>query len=188
MQSSLFNSIFEIAQEQHGLVRVEDLRQAGIDPFTLVNYKRRGQAEQVAHGLYKICILEGDPLAEYMQATLWPAGKGYLSHETALDLWELCDINPNYIHVSVPKKYRTHRVVPNLYKFHKEEIKESEKTFFEGVPIVKPEIAIQQTTKNKIRPSLIRQAAEAAKNKALISNRNLEEIQKLFKETYGQDL
>lgn len=36
---------------------------------------------------------------KFMQATLWPRGLGIISHDSALDLWELCDVNPARIHL-----------------------------------------------------------------------------------------
>jgi hypothetical protein len=36
-------------------------------------------------------------------------GAWVLSHETALDLYELCDVNPAGIDVTVPRSYCTHR-------------------------------------------------------------------------------
>jgi len=35
-----------------------------------------------------------------------------LSHETALDLHDLCDVNPAQIHLTVPAAYRLRRRIP----------------------------------------------------------------------------
>jgi predicted transcriptional regulator of viral defense system len=44
-----------------------------------------------------------------MLAALWPAGRGVLSHDTALELHELCDVNPEKIHLTVPADYQPRR-------------------------------------------------------------------------------
>ncbi len=42
-------------------------------------------------------------IRQIMEATLWPRGAhGALSHETALDLYGLSDVNPAKIHITVP--------------------------------------------------------------------------------------
>jgi hypothetical protein len=44
--------------------------------------------------------------------------RGALSHETALDLYELCDVNPAAIHLTVLKGFRTRKQVPSAYRLH----------------------------------------------------------------------
>ena len=45
-----------------------------------------------------------------MEAALWPVGvRGVLSHHTALDSIHVCDVNPNEVHISVPRGRRPQR-------------------------------------------------------------------------------
>ena len=44
-----------------------------------------------------------------MEAVLWTGRRGALSHETALDLFELSDVNPSAIHLTVPRAFRTRK-------------------------------------------------------------------------------
>ena len=57
-------------------------------------------------------------LDQYMEATLWPRGGAVLSHDTALDLHELCDVNPAKVHVTVPVAARIRRQAPPAYAVH----------------------------------------------------------------------
>ncbi len=41
-----------------------------------------------------------------MEAALWADGPGVISHESALLLWGLADVNPRLIHLTVPPPYR----------------------------------------------------------------------------------
>lgn len=45
-----------------------------------------------------------------MLATSWASGRGVLSHDTALDLHELCDINPAKVHLTLPPDYSPRRL------------------------------------------------------------------------------
>jgi hypothetical protein len=50
------------------------------------------------------------------EATLWADRRGILSHDTALDLHELCGINPAQIHITIPAAYRLQKPVPKLLR------------------------------------------------------------------------
>ncbi len=42
-----------------------------------------------------------------MAAALWPKGiQGVLTHDTALDLWDVSDVNPAKTHITVPHGHR----------------------------------------------------------------------------------
>src|SRR5665213_1759032 len=95
-----------------------------IDPHGRARYlERRG------HGLYRLHYLPVTPLDAYMEATLWPRGaRGVLSHESALDLYELSDVNPSKIHFTVPRAHRIRREIPALYRVHHEAIADEDVT------------------------------------------------------------
>lgn len=97
-----------------------------------------------------------------------PAGRGVLSHETASDLHELCDVDPNHIDVTVPMGYRTHREVPAAYRLHARDLQTGEIASVQGVPVVTPERAITDGIASGLRPTLIEQAIETGEQQALI--------------------
>jgi predicted transcriptional regulator of viral defense system len=103
-----------------------------------------------------------------MHAAVWPDGRGVLSHETALDLHDLCDVNPNHIDVTVPKTYRTHRDVPGSYRLHPRNLDAADITSLNGVPIVTPARAIADGIEVGLRPTLIDQAIDKTQQQAVI--------------------
>ncbi len=169
MPGQVFEAVLDIARDQHGYVRTVDLQEAGINPQRLVDYYRRGLAERRGHGIYRVKLIPDDDLSEFMEAALWPDGRGCLSHETALDLWDLCDVNPAKIDVTVPKRYRTHREVPPRLKLHRQNLDVEETTVLEGLPIVKPKVAIKQAIEEGLRASLIDQAIETGRSQAMLT-------------------
>ncbi len=95
MPGKNFDTLAAIAADQQGLVSTADARAAGIDPHRLIDMERRGTLERVGHGLYRFPLLDTTPeLGQLAQATMWAGNRGILSHDTALDAYELCDINP----------------------------------------------------------------------------------------------
>ena len=169
MPGRVYNELLELAQDQHGYLRTEDLREAGFDPKRLVDYEQRGVAERVSYGVYRMNAIPANELDEYMRAALWPMGAGVLSHETALDLYELCDINPARIDVTVPRRYRTHRSVPALYRLHPRDLVSEQTGRLQGLPIVTPLRAILDGIESNVRDEMIEQAIQTAERQSLIT-------------------
>jgi predicted transcriptional regulator of viral defense system len=169
MPGRIYTELLELAQDQHGYLRAEDVRHAGFDPKRLVDYERRGIAERVAHGVYRMKGVPPDELDEYMRAALWPMGAGVLSHETALDLYGLCDINPAHIDVTVRRGYRTHRPLPALYRLHHRDLTSGEAARLRGLPIVTPLRAIIDGIETHVRGELLEQAIQTAEQQSLIT-------------------
>ncbi len=165
-----YTELAELAGEQYGYITQADARSLGIPSDTLVKMARREQLERVSTGVYRMALIPPTPLDPYMQATLWPVGpRGILSHETALDLHALSDVNPAQIHLTVPTHHRPRRTVPRVYAIHHADLREDELTLHEGLPIVTPERAIRECHAAHLGPALIRQAIDDAERTGLLS-------------------
>jgi predicted transcriptional regulator of viral defense system len=161
MPGAAFNQLADVAADQYGFVSQHDARQLGIRPMTLIRMSEHGALERRGHGLYRLRYFPTSPLDSYMEATLWPRGtRGVLSHETALALYEMSDINPTKIHITVPREHRIRREIPALYRIHHETLDDTEITFHEGIPIVTPAHAIRQSHTGHVSPALIGQAID----------------------------
>lgn len=173
-----FKTLYEIAEDNYGFLTVKDARQVGIRPQRLAEMARRGSLRREGLGLYRLDPFPPHELDGYRKATLWPYGiEGILSHETALDLYELSDVNPAKIHVTLPKRYRLRRrQAPPAYRFHHEDIEANDVTRHEGLPIVTPATAIRQCHAAHLRRDLLRQALEDARQRGLISRDAYQEL------------
>jgi len=164
-----YDKLALIAAEQEGLLAAADAREAGIDPHRLVDMERRGTIERVARGLYRFPLLDSRPqLGQLAQATMWADRRGVLSHDTALDLHELCDVNPVQIHITIPTAYRLQKPVPKLYALHGRDLDEDEKTRYEGIAVVTPQRAILDGIESGLRTDLLRQAIDSARRRGLL--------------------
>lgn len=179
MPGRVFTDILDIAREQHGYVRAEDVRELGLNPKRLNDYWRRGQADRLGHGVYRLRLIPPGEWDEFMEAAMWPDGRGVLCHETALDLHELCDVNPNRIDVTVPKTYRTHRAAPDQLRLHGRDLDDLEVTVLNAIPIVTPARAIEDAIEIDLRPTLVDQALDTALRQALITTAAAKRLQAL---------
>lgn len=169
-----YDKLALIAAEQEGLLAAADAREAGIDPHRLVDMERRGTIERVARGLYRFPLLDSRPqLGQLAQATMWADRRGMLSHDTALDLHELCDVNPVQIHITIPTAYRLQKPVPELYALHQRDLDEDEKTRYEGIAVVTPQRAILDGIESGLRTDLLRQAIDSARRRGLLRGAHL---------------
>jgi predicted transcriptional regulator of viral defense system len=169
MPGRIYTQLLDVANAQNGFVTAGDAKALGVNPLRLQDLARRGTAAKVGHGLYRLTAIPATPLDGYMEATLWPHGtRGVLSHETALDLHEFCDINPVRIHITVPKAFRPRRETPKLYVVHRRDLEDGEKTLHQGIPIVTPFRAILDGIEGRLGKRLIGQAIENAERRGLL--------------------
>lgn len=162
MPGRIWQAALDIAFNQHGFVTFENILELGSDPAILRVWNKRGLVEKVGHGIYRFPELPSTPLQPYMLASLWPSGRGILSHDTALELHELCDINPDKIHITLPPEYRPRRRGGENYVIHRGKLVEADLTWHEGIRIVTPAKSIEQAMDSGVPRQLIRQALETA--------------------------
>ena len=163
MPGRVWEKAIDQATDQYGFITFDDLRRLGEDPTVLRLWFRRNKIERVSHGIYRFRQIPPTPLDSYMLATLWPAGRGILSHETGLELHELCDINPSKIHITLPIDYRPRRQGGDLYVIHHEPLKDDELTWHEGIRIVTEAVAIRQALNTGVPVHLVRQAIDTSR-------------------------
>lgn len=169
MPGKTFTALLDRAQQQYGYLTPEDARELGIDPTQLRLMLARDTLERRGHGIYRVPVVPPTDLDGYMEATLWTGRRGVLSHETALDLYELCDVNPGAIHLTVPSGFRTRRAVPDTYRLHRFDLNPAEVAWHEGIPIVTPERAILGGIEQALGWQLLDQAIETARARGLIT-------------------
>lgn len=170
MPTERFNALAELAAEQFGLVTLADTRAVGYRDSSVAQMARRGRLERVSQGVYRVPFMRGGRLGPYMEAALWPIGAwGVLSHETALDLWEVSDVNPAKIHITVPSAHRTQREVPASYTVHRGDLNAAEVSQIEGVPVVTLERAIRDCSADRLGLDLIEQAVRNGRARGLLT-------------------
>jgi predicted transcriptional regulator of viral defense system len=140
--------------------------------------ERRGALERVARGLYRFKMIPHTGRERLMEAALWPRRtRGVLSHDTALELHDLCDINPAKVHITVPRSYRINRDIPSTYAIHYRDLADSDRTLVEGIPTVTPARAIDDAIDTHVDPKLIDQAIDTAQRRGLVRGETLADIE-----------
>lgn len=163
-----FDTLVEMAAEQHGLVDTVAVHAVGIPPATLTRYTKSGRLERIAHGVYRVPAIPEDRLTPYMEAVLWARGEAVISHASALEMLELCDVFPSKIHLSVPSSYRPRRAGGQHFRVHRQNLRPADVTAFSGVPVVTAYQAILQSADVGEDPEQLRLAVRNATKEGLL--------------------
>lgn len=179
MPGRIYDQLFDRAVDQYGFVTSADARELGIDQRRLVDMERRGTLERVARGLYRFGAIPLTGREQWMEAVLWPRRtRGTLSHDTALDLHRLCDVNPSKIHITVPRRYRINRDAPAVYAIHHRTLASDDLMVVDGLPTVTPLRAILDGVESHLDPKLVEQAIETARLRGLLRGRELDALRR----------
>ena len=158
-----------IAIDQYGYVTTSQAADAGVGASALGMLNGRGRVERVAHGVYRVPQVPSTERDRYMLAVLWTgAAEAVISHETALDAYDVCDVNPGAIHVTVAKGRRISRRGGEGYELHREDMAPADLTWWEGIPAVTLDKAIEQCIDYGTPTHLISQAIENGRARGLI--------------------
>ena len=169
MSGSSYSTLYNLAEDQMGYVTTAQGRGVGVSAEAMVMMERRGTLERVSRGVYRLVDFPTVAHAQYMQATLWPAGiRGVLSHETALSLHQLSDVAPAKVHIAVPIGFRVQREIPGYLVVHHEDLPSEDVSRLEGMPITTPARTIRDCNAAHLGPALIRQAIDEARRSGML--------------------
>jgi predicted transcriptional regulator of viral defense system len=169
--------LWDVGVDQHGYITLDDAERLGISQPTVAMLAHRGTLEHLARGVYRFVDFPTSPAGPYLEAVLWTGqSQACLSHDTALALHELCDINPGRIHVTVPKGRRLRRAGGNLYVVHQQELDDEQIGWWERVRIVTVGMAIEQCIDSGVPTYLVKQALETAARRGAVRSGDLDRL------------
>lgn len=150
--------------------------------MTLVMMERRESVERVSRGVYRLVHFPVGPLSQYMEASLWPAGTiGVISHESALALYNISDVNPGRIHITVPRTFRTRRQIPKQLVIHNADLPNCDRDSFEGIPVTSVSRTIRDCHATHLGEELLAQAVGDAVRQGMLNRIEADEIRASLK-------
>lgn len=157
------DALREVALDQHGYVTYRQAMDAGVSQASLGMLHRRNRIARAAHGVYRVPQVPATEFDPLMLAVLWTGtDEACLSHDTALACWDISDINPTEIHVTVPARKRIDRRGGEGYTLHHEDLLPEQVTWWQQIPIVTVPVAIEQCISTAVPTYLVRQAIARA--------------------------
>ncbi len=170
MRTLARRELWDVGVDQHGYITLRDAQRLGISQPTVSMLAQRGSLENVARGVYRFTDFPTSPAGTYLEAVLWTGQpRACLSHDTALALHDLCDINPGRIQITVPKDSRLRRAGGELYEVHHQDLQDEQIGWWERVPIVTVRTAIEQCIDTGVPTYLMKQALDSAQGRGAIN-------------------
>jgi predicted transcriptional regulator of viral defense system len=168
------DELIAIAEENDGLFTSKQAREAGILDSVLVRLAQRGRLERIARGVYRISHYPQARLSQYREAILWAqSSQGpnniALSHETALAIYGISDVNPALIHMTIPKVARLRRQQPKWIAIHRADLEPEDVTLYEGLPVTTVSKSVTDILTTSGRADTARQAIADARREGHIS-------------------
>jgi predicted transcriptional regulator of viral defense system len=181
------DELYTIAEDHDGLFTSKEARSLGIQDSVLVRLAQRGRLERVSRGVYRIAHYPADKFAQYREAVLWAQASHHspeciaLSHETALLLYGISDLNPSRVHLTVPKSARFRRERPAWVTIHRADLTEKELGLYEGIPVTTISRSILDVVSTTHRTDVARQVITEALRDGLLNSDQAKELRKLIK-------
>jgi len=184
MARTRMDELYALAEERDGLLTSKEARARGIQDSVLIRLAQRGRLERMTRGVYRIAHYPADRLAQYREAVLWAqASQGperiALSHETALLLYGVSDVNPSRVHLTVPKSARLRREHPEWIVIHRADLTPREISQHEGMPVTTVGRSVMDVLSTTHKTNIARQAITDALRKGLLNTAQAGNLRKL---------
>jgi predicted transcriptional regulator of viral defense system len=170
------DGLYRVAESQAGYFTTEQALAAGMERSTLRHHARPGgRYERVRRGLYRLRHFPSGQNEHVVAAWLALSnGPAVVSHESALELYELSDVIPNAVHITLPRAKRGQRPRPGV-RFHTLEHSPGSKEIrrVAGVLATSPERTIVDSLEAGTQPEQIELAVHQALERGLTTTRLL---------------
>lgn len=155
-------ALFDLASEQDGYFTAEQAAAFGYAPDMLTYHTGTGAFRRVYRGVYRFRDYPSSPREDVFAAWL-AVGKdaAVVSHESALDLWDLSDAVPSAVHLTVPRSHRSRakRSLPGVVihttsrRLADEEVRRQQ-----GIRLTSPERTVLDAAETGTQPEQIERA------------------------------
>lgn len=166
-----------IAIDQHSFITTSQAEEVGVSRPSLTYLSKNGRVERTLRGIYRVSQVPATQYDVMHLALLWADGNNaVLSHDTALYAWDVCDIYPTKIHVTVPKHRRISKADAENVVVYRCDIPRQQVAWWEQMPVVSLPLAIQQCIERKISSHLIVQAITNGRARGMLTKTEAKDL------------
>lgn len=168
------NALYEIAEGQQGLFTTRQATQLGFKLGSQHHHVKVGNWIREHRGIYRLARF---PQGDQIQLVLWHLWsqnrtgepQGVYSHQTALSIYELSDVMPAKLHLTVPPTFRRNAAIPKVLVLHRAALKVSDVETRHGFKVTRPFPTIRTLAREAIiSPDLLEQALAEGRRRGLI--------------------
>ena len=174
--------LFETASAQEAYFTTRQAAKAGYSSQLLLKHIRAGRVARTRRGIYRLVHFPAGEHEDLVSAWLWSERAGVVSHQTALALHGLSDALPAHLHLTLPRTWRRRRFrVPTGVVLHYADVPPEARAWFGAVPTTNPRRSLNDCAREGLSPDLLRQAAQQAIRRGLVTKAELGDVEEALK-------
>jgi len=178
------DALFEIAEGQQGYFTAKQAADAGYQLGSQAHHVKSGNWVRVERGIYRLARFPQSSEEQLVIYTLWSRNRagepeGVYSHQTALSIHELSDVNPAKLHMTVPSAFRRNAKVPRILVLHRASLNEKDVEQRQGFAVTRPLRAIADLVAvESVSHDIVEQALAEGRQRGLLSVREVAELRR----------
>ncbi|MHB1935001.1 MAG: type IV toxin-antitoxin system AbiEi family antitoxin domain-containing protein [Acidobacteriaceae bacterium] len=171
--------LFDFAEQQQGFFTTKQAKAAGFAENTHPYHVQAGNWIREHRGIYRLALFPAADRPDLVLWALWSRNRreeveGTYSHQTALSLYDLSDLNPSKLHMTVPTDFRRNSEIPGILVLHYADLTESDVETAPGFKFTRPFRAILDLIEaGTVERNFIRQALRQAVDRGLITRQQI---------------
>ena len=175
--------LFDIAEHQQGFFTTKQAKAAGFAENTHPYHVKSGNWIREHRGIYRLALFPIPNRPDLVLWSLWSRNRneeteGVYSHQTALSLHELSDVNPAKLHMTVPEDFRRNSAIPGIVLLHYRNLPKSDIQIGHGYQYTRPLRTILDVIEAEtIERTFMCQALRQALDRGLITRGQLQAAQ-----------
>ena len=180
-----YKQLNQIAFIQGGLFTAKQAESCGYARGNHHYHIKAGHWIKEGWGIYRLAHIPVDEMTSYWKLLLWSCnGKSeptaVFSHKTVLSFYELSDVNPSKITMTVPKKFQKRSRPFKTLKIYKKDLSKEDIKQFKGLPVTTPLRTLLDIHEEKsLSEELMEQAVKEALEKGYIRKSDLKKNSEL---------
>lgn len=190
--------LFDIAEGQRGFFTAKQAKAAGFAENTHSYHVHVGNWIREHRGIYRLVFFPPAEHPDLVKWALWSKNRdevveGVYSHQTALSLCELSDLNPAKLHMTVPTHFRRNSEIPAILVLHYADLPSDDVQPAQGFKYTRPLRSILDLIEaDSVERTFLRQALGQALHRGLITRSELKRVklspptQRIFQDLLGQ--
>lgn len=160
-------NIRSIASRQQGYFTARQALEAGYSYPSQYYQSETGNWIREGYGVYRIADYTAADRPDLVLWSLWSRDRhgkpqGAFSHETALSIYDLSDVMPAHLHMTVPPSFRKSAKMPDVLVIHRATLAPADIQEMDGYSVTRPlrtilDVAAAETMSTDLLEQAVRQ-------------------------------
>lgn len=162
--------LFSVAEAQTGYFTTVQAQGAGYSRGLVAHHAKSGSFERVRSGVYRLTRFPGSPREDLYIAWLEAGPRAVVSHDSALELYQLSDLLPSETHLTLPRTSSRRR---SGIRMHTTSLDATDIAVRDGLPVTTVARSIADVARSGGAAEIIWQAVHEALDRGLVSEEEL---------------